>query len=106
MTGKCFASGIEEHRERYFHPRRVQSKCKYSKIKAIEWSQLFAVQKSDLVEIRTCPSVYGSPGYLQEKEDPMKNEGTRVPTKLFIYISDTQGQLNKYMEGPGSATIK
>ena len=29
MTGKCFASMIEEHRELYFHLRRVQSKCKY-----------------------------------------------------------------------------
>ena len=43
----------------------------------------FRCQKSDLVEIRTCPSVYGSPGYLQEKEDPMKNEESRVPTKLL-----------------------
>ena len=29
MTGKCFASMIEEHRELYFHLRQVQSKCKY-----------------------------------------------------------------------------
>ena len=29
MTGKCFASGNEEHREGYLHLRRVQSKCKY-----------------------------------------------------------------------------
>ena len=32
MTGKCFASGIEEHRECYFHLRRGQSKCKYWQI--------------------------------------------------------------------------
>ena len=35
MTGKCFASGIEEHREWNFHLRRVRSKCKYLNLRVI-----------------------------------------------------------------------
>ena len=29
----------------------------------------------------------------KNEEDPMKNEGARVVTKLFIELSDAQGQL-------------
>ena len=29
----------------------------------------------------------------KNKEDPIKNEGARVVTTLFIYFSDAQGQL-------------
>ena len=34
----------------------------------------------------------------KNEEDPIKNEGARVVTTLFIYFSDTQGQLTPKTE--------
>ena len=34
----------------------------------------------------------------KNEEDPMKNEGARVVTRLFINFSDDQGQLNSMSE--------
>ena len=34
----------------------------------------------------------------KNEEDPIKNEGTRVATRLFVHFSDAQGQIIPYSE--------
>ena len=36
---------------------------------------------------------YGCPHCLQNEDDPIKNEGAKVFTTLYINFSDTQGQI-------------
>ena len=35
----------------------------------------------------------------KNEEDPIKNEGTRVLTRLYVDFSDTQGQLTRQSRG-------
>ena len=82
----------------------------HSKLKELEWSQHFSHYKlmgifqtlkgrllispsSDPAEFRTHPNIMGLLVACKNEEDPIKNEGARVVTTLFINFSDTQGQL-------------
>ena len=66
----------------------------HPKMKALEWSQHFSHYKSKgifqtirdfMVVLFTC----------MNKEDPIKNKGPRVVTRLFMNFSNTQGQLTQ-----------
>ena len=78
----------------------------HSKLKALEWSQYFSHYKS----MRIFPNTQGQVTHkclnfepirdimgllvaCKNEEDPIKNEGAKVVTTLFINFSDAQGQL-------------
>ena len=81
-----------------------------SKLKALEWSQHFShykymviflnahglVTHKSLVGMLNFEPIQGIMGLLvacKNEQDPVKNEGARVVTTLFISFSDAQGQL-------------
>ena len=49
----------------------------------------------DLAEFQTHPSFYNCPCDMQNEKDPIKNEGARMFTTLYIHFSNTQGQLTQ-----------
>ena len=82
----------------------------HSKLKALEWSQHFSHYKSMGIFPNTQGQVTHVPGQIplnfppmrdimgllvacKNEEDPVKNEGPRVVTTLFINFPDAQGQL-------------
>ena len=48
---------------------------------------------SDPTEFRTHPNIMGFLVACKHEEHPIKNEGARVVTTLFINFSDAQGEL-------------
>ena len=82
----------------------------HSKLKELEWSQHFSHYKSMGIFPKAQGQVTQVPGQIllsfvpirditgllvacKNEEDPIKNEGARVVTTLFINFSDAQGQL-------------
>ena len=79
----------------------------HSKLKALEWSQHFSHYKSMgifpntqgpgriLLNFKPIQDIMGFLVACKNEEDPIKNEGDRVVTSLFINFSDAQGQLTR-----------
>ena len=83
----------------------------HSKLKALEWLQHFTHYKSIgifpnaqgqvthkslvgiLLNFKLIRVIMGFLVACKNEEDPIKNEGARVVTTLFINFSDAQGQL-------------
>ena len=82
----------------------------HTKLKALEWSQHFSHYKSIGIFPNAQGHVTHVPGWIlpnfepirvimgflvvcKNEEDPIKNEGSRVVTTIFIDFSDAQGKV-------------
>ena len=70
-----------------------------SKLKELEWSTFLPgnsqVPGRILLNLEPIQDIMGLLVACKNEEDPIKNEGARVVTTLFINFSDAQGQLTR-----------